>query len=111
LQPVTLDAELRRPLNYPASICTLSQGQDATTIVYMALLSLLGQGAIKLQYTMTSRTFFNIPLPEYQESMRAEYGVIRQVHETFKASQPDISSELARAIERAIRSLLTWDSY
>jgi hypothetical protein len=58
LQPVAFEAKLSRPLKYPASISTLYQDQEAYTIFYMALLSLLSQGIIKLQYTTTSKVFF-----------------------------------------------------
>ena len=44
-------------------------------------------------------------LPEYQNSMHAEYGIIRKVHKTLMASQPDIFSALALAVERAINLL------
>ena len=46
-------------------------------------------------------------LPEYQEPMRAEYGIIREVRETLTASQPEIFAALALAIERAINLLET----
>jgi hypothetical protein len=45
----------------PASISTLYQRQDATTIFYMALLSLVSQGVIDLKHTLVSRIFLNIP--------------------------------------------------
>jgi len=63
LQPVSLPARLRRPMKYPASICALYQSRDATHIFYMALLSVLGQGAVTLKYAMTSRMFFNWSAP------------------------------------------------
>jgi hypothetical protein len=46
-------------------------------------------------------------LPEYQDSMRAEYGIIRKVHKTLTASQADIFPALALAVERAINLLGT----
>lgn len=214
LQPVMPVIGLPDSLKYPASISTLYQGEDGYKIFYMALLSLLIQGAIKLQYATTSRAFFGISftvtrefvlsltddlmsagtngklekrivetvktwsdrseqyirfnrrdfrtrvfshfltlddlvyivfegerrgsparlvlnlveedadrqglgrleggwrrrfetLPEYQHSMHAEYGIIRKVHETLTASQPDIFPALALAVERAINLLGT----
>jgi hypothetical protein len=217
LQPVVPAIALPDTLKYPASICTLYRDENGHKVFYMALLSLLIQEAIKLQYTTTSRTFFGLSLvvrrefilslggnlmpsgangelekrivdavkawsdrpeqhirfnrrnfrtrmfshfltlddlvfivfegerhgsparlvldlveedadrqglgrleggwrrrfetvPEYQDSMLAEYGVIRKVHETLTASQPDIFSTLALAVERAINLLETdWD--
>jgi hypothetical protein len=61
LQPVTLEVGLRRPLQYPASISTLYQRQDASTIFYMALLSLASQGVIDLKHTLVSKIFLNLP--------------------------------------------------
>jgi hypothetical protein len=60
LQPVVPAISLPDSLKYPASISTLYQGEDGYKIFYMALLSLLLQGAIKLQYATTSRAFFGI---------------------------------------------------
>jgi hypothetical protein len=214
LQPVVLAISLPPSLKYPPSISARYQNEDGYTTFYMALFNLLIQGAIKLQYTTTSRTFLGIsftvarefilspggnlmltgangelekriveavrawsnrseqhirfnrrnfrtrvfshfltlddlvyivfegerhgsparlvlnlveedadrqglgrleggwrrrfePLPEYQESMHAEYGLIRKVHETLTASQPDIFQALALAVERAINLLET----
>ncbi len=45
------------------------------------------------------------PLPEYRDSVLAEYSVIHEVHEEFKAARPDIPPELARVIGRAIEAL------
>ena len=212
LQPVMPVISLPDSLKYPASISTLYQDEDGYKVFYMALLSLLIQRAIKLQYTTTSKAFFGISftvarefilspggnlmptgtngelekriveavrvwvdrsdqyirfnrrnfrnrvfshfltlddlvyivfegedrgsparvvlnlveedagrqglgrledgwrrrfetLPEYQNSMHAEYGIIRKVHKTLMASQPDIFSALALAVERAINLL------
>ncbi len=212
LQSVVPAISLPRSLKYPPSISTLYQNEDGYTIFYMAMLSLLIHGAIKLQYTTTSKTFFGLSftvarefilspggnlmpartngelekriveavrewsdrseqhiqfnrrdfrtrvfshfltlddlvyivfegkhhgspsrqvlnlieadadrqgfghlengwrrrfetLPEYQNSMYAEYGIIRKVYETLTASQTDIFPALALAIERAINHL------
>jgi len=212
LQPVIPAISLPDSLKYPASISTLYQGKDGYKIFYLALLNLLIQGAIKLQYATTSKAFLGIsftvarefilspgsnlmstrtngelekriveavrvwsdrsdqhirfnrrnfrhrafshfltlddmvyivfegedrgsparlvlnlveedagrqdlgrleggwrkqfePLPEYQDSMRAEYGILHKVHKTLTASQPDIFSALALAVERAINLL------
>jgi hypothetical protein len=214
LQPVVPAISLPPSLKYPPSISARYQNEDGYTIFYMALLSLLIHGAIKLQHTTTSRAFFGISftvkreftlspgsnlmptgtngelekriveavrawsdrpdqhirfnrrnfrnrvfshfltlddlvyvvfegedrgsparlvlnlveedadrqglgrleggwhrqfetLPEYQDSMHAEYSIIRKVNETLTASQPDIFPALTLAVERAINLLGT----
>ena len=60
LQPVGFEARPRHQMRYPASISAFSRSQDAPTILYMTLLSLLGQGALELEHTMASRVYFGI---------------------------------------------------
>lgn len=45
------------------------------------------------------------PLPEYREHVLTEYDVILEVHDQFKASQPDIASELWANIKKHIELL------
>lgn len=91
LLPVTLEDELRRPLHYPASISALYQRQDANTILYMALLSLVCQGAITLEHTLVSDMFFQIPL-----KMRRGFAL-------SPGAQIHVEGELERRIVHTVR--------
>jgi hypothetical protein len=213
LQPVGFEVRPRHQMRYPASISTFSQSRDAPTILYMTLLSLLGQGALELRHSVASRVYLNIsagtrrefvlfpgegvsrarvageletrivraveewaqrtddgietgrtfrrrtfrcfstlddivlvvlggekgnpgdwlvseivapdasqwgvgsmrgrwvekfePSPEYQQVTLADYTLILDVHERFKASRPDMARELWQAARRAIESCTT----
>lgn len=74
LQPVMPVISLPDPLKYPASISTLYQGEDGYKIFYMALLSLLIQGAIKLEYTTTLKSFFGLSLTVAREFVLSPTG-------------------------------------
>lgn len=67
LQPLTPAPGQSVALKYPASISALYQGVDASQILYAALLSLVLQGAIKLEHTTTSRTFLGLSLTMERE--------------------------------------------
>jgi len=54
------------------------------------------------------RTRFAL-LPEYQSSVLAEYHVCHDVHEKFKAAQPDMAPALWKAIQKAIERLVPSD--
>ena len=95
LQPVVPPISLPGSLKYPASISARYQNEDGYTIFYMALLSLLLQGIIKLQYTTTSRTFFGISVTVAREFILSPGGNLMPTGPT---------GELEKRIVEAVRA-------